>query len=82
MAKDNLRLISARIDEETFEKIKSIADRHACWKKNYIIRQILFVVLSDFNDGDIFDMLRRPHRPRSPIKCEYLYPYLGDDSKE
>lgn len=82
MAKDNLRLISARIDEDSYEKIKEITNKHTYWTKNYIIRRILFAVLSDFDDDDIYDMLRRPNRPIYPPKCEYRFPYTGDDSKQ
>lgn len=82
MAKDNLRLISARIDEESYEKIKAIVDKHTYWNKNYVIRKILFAVLNDFDDRAIYDMLRRPYRPICPPKCEYHYPYLGNNSKE
>lgn len=81
MAQDNLRLISARIEEESYLKIQGIADRHPHWTKNYIIRKILYAVLHDFNDGDIFDMLRKPYNSTLPLKCEYRYPYTGDDSK-
>lgn len=81
MAQENLRLISVRIDEDTYNKIANLADRHSYWKKNYIIRRILYAVLHDFNDGDIFAMLRKPDRPVYPTKCEYHYPYTGDDSK-
>lgn len=81
MAKDNLRLISARIDEDTYNKISDIADRHPYWTKNFIIRRILSVVFSHFNDGDIYDMLRTPNRPILPPKCEYRYPYVEDNSK-
>lgn len=82
MANDNLRLISARIDEDSYKKISDLADRHPYWTKNYIIRRILSVVLSHFDDGDIYDMLRTPDYPIHPPKCEYRYPYTGDDSKQ
>lgn len=81
MAQDNLRLISARIDEETYDKIKAITDKHSYWTKNYVIRRILSVVLSHFDDEDIYDMLRTPHRPICHPKCEYRYPYVEDNSK-
>lgn len=81
MAKDNLRLISARIDEESYKKISDLADRHPYWTKNYIIRQILLAVLRDFNDGDIYDMIRKPYYTNLPTKCEYRYPYSEYDSK-
>lgn len=81
MNKGDLKLISARIDEESYEKIVDIADRHPYWTKNYIIRRILSVVLSHFDDDDIYDMLRTPRRPMHKPKCEYLYPYVEDNSK-
>lgn len=82
MAKGNLRLISARIDEDSYKKIESIANRHNYWNKNYIIRKILSVVLNDLNDVDIFDLLRRPSRPICPPKCEYRYLRFEDNSKQ
>lgn len=81
MAKDNLRLISARIDEETYRKIEEISNKHRYWKKNFIIRQILLAVLRDFDDRDIYDMLRKPYYTSLPTKCEYRYPYSEYDSK-
>lgn len=82
MKRIDLKLISARIDEDTYNKISDIADRHLYWKKNFIIRKILYAVLHDFNDGDILDMLRRPYYTNMPTKCEYRFPYAGDDSKD
>lgn len=81
MKKSDLKLISARIDEESYKKISDLADRHPYWTKNYIIRQILLAVLRDFNDGDIYDMIRKPYYTNMPTKCEYRYPYVGDNSK-
>ncbi len=82
MNKGDLKLISARIDEESYEKISNITHRHPYWKKNYVIRRILSVVLNHFNDGQIYDMLCTPDYPIQQPKCEYRYPYVGDDSKK
>ena len=82
MAKDNLRLISARIDEKSYQKLEALAERYRYWKKNYILRKILLAVLNDFDDKSVYDMLCRPSRPICPPKCEYRYPYAGDDSKQ
>ena len=82
MAQDNLRLISARIDEYSIDKIETLSQKHAYWKKNFIIRQILYAVLHDFDEQDIYNMLSRPHYKKFPVKCEYIYPYHGDDSKK
>lgn len=82
MAKGNLRLISARIDEESYKKIEALAIRYRYWKKNYILRKILLAVLNDFDYKSIYDMIRRPSRPICPPKCEYRYPYMESDSKQ
>lgn len=82
MAQDNLRLISARIDEYSIDKIETLTQKHGYWKKNFIIRQILYAVLHDFDEQDIYNMLCRPHYNKGNVKCEYLYPYNGDDSKK
>lgn len=82
MAKDNLKLISIRIDEDSYKKISDLADRHPFWTKSHILRKILYQVLNDFNDGDIYDMLRRPYNSVLPSKCEYRYPYVEGKSKE
>lgn len=82
MAKDNLRLISARIDEYTIDKIETLNQKHTYWKKNFIIRQILYAVLHDFDDRAIYNMLRRRHSGESKAKSEYIYPYVGGVSIE
>lgn len=82
MAKDNLRLISARIDEESYNKITAILNKHSYWNRNYIIRRILFVVLNDFDNDAIHDMIRKPYSTTLPFKSEYRWPYYVNDSKE
>lgn len=80
MAKGNLRLISARIDEDSYERMEALCKKYPYWKKNFIIREILYTVLKDFDESVIYDMLRKPHRTRCKVKCEYIYPYYGEDS--
>ena len=82
MAKDNLKLISARIDEESYRKIEEITKKYSYMKRNFVIRKILFAVLHDFDDRDIFDMLRKPYYNSLPSKGVYYYPYVEGDSKK
>mgnify|MGYP006389154725 FL=1 len=77
MAQDNLRLISARIDEYSIDKIETLTQKHGYWKKNFIIRQILYAVLHDFDEQDIYNMLKRPRSSKFKAKSEYIYPYVG-----
>lgn len=69
MNRSDLKLISVRIDEDSYNKISDIADRNLYWNKNFIIRKILYAVLHDFNEGEIFDMLSKPYSTDMLTKC-------------
>jgi metal-responsive CopG/Arc/MetJ family transcriptional regulator len=58
MAKDNLKLISVRIDPDTLQKIDEMAKRHYYWKRNTFINGILQAVIQGFDEKDIVDMVK------------------------
>lgn len=58
MPKENLKLISARVDPATLAKIDQFLTRHGYWKRNTVITRILDAVMDNFTDSDIYDMLR------------------------
>lgn len=59
MAHGNLKLISARIDEETYNKISALAEKHYYWNKNHIIRMILLNVLREYDEQQLFELIQR-----------------------
>lgn len=59
MNRNNLRLISARIDEETYNKISALAEKHYYWNKNHIIRKILLNVLREYDEQQLFELIQR-----------------------
>lgn len=71
MPKDNLTPISARIDPETLAKIETFTKRHSYWKRNTVINCLLMTVFKDFNDRQIYDMVRRNHFKDQNVKVEY-----------
>ena len=71
MPKDNLKLISARLDQDTLAKIERFCVHHPYWKKNAVINQILTTVMNDFDDKMIYDMVRRNFFRQSTIKAHY-----------
>ena len=71
MAKEELRLISARVDEETLAKIDEFVRKHTYWKRNTVINMILWAVMNDFDERDIYDMVRRNHFRQQPVHCGY-----------
>ena len=71
MPKDNLKLISARIDSDTLAKIEQFCVHHPYWKKNAVINQILTTVMNDFDKNMIYDMVRRNFFRQSTINAHY-----------
>lgn len=58
MPKENLKLISARVDPATLAKIDDFVKRHTYWKRNTVICCVLDAVLDNFTDAEIYDMVR------------------------
>ena len=72
MAKENLVPCSTRIDKDTIERIDEFVSKHPYWKRNTAINQILWVVMHDFNDDAIYDMVRRSRRASDQVESKYL----------
>lgn len=58
MARENLVLVSCRIDPETLKKIETLISKHYYWKRNTVINGILTAVMDNFTDQQIYDMVR------------------------
>ena len=71
MAQENLKLLSVRIDPETIEKIDAFTKKHCYWKRNTVINRILTVVMNDFNDGQVYDMVRKNLAVKQDVIREY-----------
>lgn len=71
MPKENLQLISARLDTDTLAKIEKFAARHSYWKRNTIINNLLTTVFNDFNERQIYDMVRRNNFNKAIVESEY-----------
>ena len=83
MDKNNLQLISARIDPDTLARVDKFAERHCYWKRNTIINNILMSIFQDFNDRQIYDMVRRNLFKKQNVECHYeISDYVKRDPKE
>lgn len=71
MPKENLQLISVRIDPDTLAKIEKFAARHSYWKRNTIINNLLTTIFKDFNEKQIYDMTRRNNFDKAMVESEY-----------
>lgn len=71
MAKENLVLVSCRIDPETLKKIETQISKHYYWKRNTVINKILTAVFDNFTDQQIYDMVRYWRKSGYEIKSEF-----------
>lgn len=71
MANENLKLISVRIDPDTIEKIDEFVKQHYYWKRNTVINKILWAAMHDFENSDVYDMVRRDTYRTQAIDCKY-----------
>lgn len=58
MARENLKLISVKIEPETLAKLERFKAMHPYWKRNALINGILTSVVDTFSDEEIYDMVR------------------------
>lgn len=71
MAKENLIPVSTRLDPETVEQIDTWLQRHKYWKRNTAINSILTAVFDNFDDRQIYDMVRYWRRGNYQTKAEF-----------
>lgn len=71
MAKENLTLVSCRIDPETLEKIEALTKKHYYWKRNTVINRILTAVMDNFTGQQVYDMIRYWRQGHNEVKAEF-----------
>lgn len=81
MSRDNLKLISLRMEPEMVEKLDELAKSHIYWKRSDIIRNILTAVLAEFDSRAIYDMIRYYYNRKNMIDAKFeitdeLKPYV------
>lgn len=80
MAKNNLKLLSIRIDPETLEAIEKFTKDHPYWNRNSVINNLLTTLFKDFTDKQRYDMARRVFFRKNEIKAEYEITNLMNNS--
>lgn len=71
MAKENLKPVSTRLDPETLRKIDQFLQKHEYWKRNSVIDRVLTAVFENFEDGDIYDMIRWWKRGQMKVNAKF-----------
>lgn len=65
------KLTSIRLRKDVLQKIEKISTDHRYWKRSEVINNLLLAVVSNFNDGQIYAMLRRWDWRNNVVKAEF-----------
>lgn len=71
MAHENLKPVSTRLDPETIEKIDSFVRKRKYWKRNTVINNVLTAIFENFQEGDIYDMVRWWKRGNDEVNAKF-----------
>lgn len=65
------KLTSIRLEEEVIQKIEAFVKVHRYWNRSQVINNILASVLSNFDPGDVYDIVRTPLYRGYEVDCHY-----------
>lgn len=68
---ERTKLVSVRLETETFEKIEKILARETYYKRSEVINNLLKAVLDNFDDGQIHDMMYRWKWDRNVVNTQF-----------
>lgn len=71
MAKENLKLVSTRLNPETLKAIDQFVAKRPYWKRNTVINQVLTAVLTEFKESDVYDMVRYYPESAYDVECKF-----------
>lgn len=76
--RENLKLLSVRIDPDTVEKIDQFVRDRRYWKRNTVVNAILTAVMNDFSKDSVYDMVRRSFHSRENVDAVYRIKRVGE----
>lgn len=68
---ERTKLISVRIETETFEKIEKIVEHEDYYKRSDVINNLLKAVLDNFTPEQIHDMMYRWKWDRNVVETQF-----------
>lgn len=71
MAQENLKPISTRLDPQTVEAIDKFCEKRSYWKRNAVINSILTTVFENFEENEIYDMVRWWRRANYKVEAKF-----------
>lgn len=71
MSRENLKLISVRLDGDVIRKIDEEVRQRTYWSRSDIIRNILIAVLAEMSAGDIYNMIRYHYFKKNVVDAKF-----------
>lgn len=71
MSRENLKLVSVRMDDEVIKKLDEMARVYSYWKRSDIIRNILIAVLAEMSAVDIYNMIRYAWYKKNVVDAKF-----------
>lgn len=68
---ERTKLVSVRLETETYDKIEKIVARKAYYTRSDVINNLLKAVLDNFDDGQIHDMMYRWKWDRNVVNTQF-----------
>ena len=68
---ERTKLVSVRLETETYDKIENIVARETYYKRSDVINNLLKAVLDNFDDGQIHDMMYRWKWDRNVVNTQF-----------
>lgn len=68
---EETKLTSIRLRKDVLQKIEKISADHRYWKRSEVINNLLLAVVCNFNDGQIYNMLRSWDWRQNVVKTEF-----------
>lgn len=65
------KLTSIRLDEEVLQKIEQFVEGHRYWNRSGVINNILWSILTNFDPGEVYDIVRTPLYRGYEVDCHY-----------
>lgn len=76
---ESTKVVTFRLSESTIKLLDDAVKKHRYWKRNAVVEQLLYFVLSKLSDGDIYDIIRTYKYDRERFTSLHLE--LSNDTK-
>lgn len=71
MSRENLKLISVRIDPEALAKIENFITSRGYWSRNSVINSILCAATDCMDSQSLYDMARYSRYYQKDVECKF-----------